>query len=64
MPLVGVTAALLVEVELCVGLFDVGLVALLEVLWQYDVPILAHRMHASLLPIKAIISSISQSGPG
>ena len=63
MPLKGVLATLLIEVELCVRLFDVGLVALLKILWQYDVPVLAHRMHASLLPIRAIISSVSQSDP-
>ena len=39
----------LVEIEICVGLLDIGLIALVKVLGQDDVAVLAHCMHASLL---------------
>ena len=39
----------LVEVKVCIRLLDICLVALLKVLWQDDVSVLPHCIHASLL---------------
>lgn len=43
------SSASLVELEIAIRLLDIGLVALVKVLGQDDVAILAHCVHASLL---------------
>ena len=53
----------LIEIEVGVRLLDIGLVALVKVLGQYDVAVFAHGVHAGLLADRSNLGIADLIGP-